>query len=87
MNYPTGVKKSFINNEKIKDYKNRGMNLESDINSTNEYYINKEIAYVYKKPTPIKLVKVDYKKGKIQEFYHLVFPRNKHGHRNSDPDK
>lgn len=69
MNYPTGVKKSFINNEKIKDYKNRGMNLESDINSTNEYYINKEIAYIYKKPTPIKLVKVDYKKGKIQEAY------------------
>ena len=45
------------------------MNLEDDLNSTNNYYIEKEIAYVYKKPTPIKLVKVDYKKGKIEEAY------------------
>lgn len=69
MNYPTGVKKSIINNGKICEHKNRGMNLENDINSTNEYYANKEIAYIYKKPTPIKLVKVDYKKGKIEEAY------------------
>ena len=27
------------------------------------------MAFVYKKPTPIKLVKVDYKKGKIEEAY------------------
>ena len=69
MNYPTGVKKNFINNKKVREYKNLGMNLESDINSTNEYYISKEIAYIYKKPTPIKLVKVDYKKGRIEEAY------------------
>ncbi len=70
MNYPTGIKKALTNNNaKTREYKNLGMNLESDINSTNEYYINKEIAYIYKKPTPIKLVKVDYKKGKIEEAY------------------
>ena len=69
MNYPNGVKKTFINNSNTREYKNLGMNLENDINNTNEYYISKEIAYIYKKPTPIKLVKVDYKKGKIEEAY------------------
>ena len=69
MNYPSGVKKTFINQVKTRSYKNLGMNLESDINSSNVYYVNKEIAYIYKKPTPIKLVKVDYKKGRIDEAY------------------
>ena len=69
MNYPTGVKKKMINNIKTREYKNLGMNLESDINNTNDFYVNKKIAYIYKKPTPIKLVKVDYKKSKIEEAY------------------
>jgi recombination protein U len=69
VNYPSGVKKTFINQVKTRNYKNLGMNLESDINNTNDYYVNKEIAYIYKKPTPIKLVKVDYKNGKIEEAY------------------
>ena len=70
VNYPSGIKKK-TNNIKVpcQNHKNLGMNLESDINSTNEYYIDKEIAYIYKKPTPIKLVKVDYKIGKISEAY------------------
>ncbi len=70
MNYPNGIKKTSNNviSNKI-DYKNRGMNLEDDLNNTNNYYIEKEKAYIYKKPTPIKLVKVDYKKGKITEAY------------------
>ena len=65
-----GIKKEINNKvETRKKYKNLGMNLEADINNTNEYYINKERAYIYKKPTPIKLVKVDYKKGEIKEAY------------------
>lgn len=48
---------------------NRGMSLESDINLANEYYRIHNVAYIYKKPTPIKLVKVDYKKGLIKEAY------------------
>ena len=71
MNYPSGIKKeknTILMNKNIR-YDNRGMNLEKDINSTNEYYIEKKKAYIYKKPTPIKLVKVDYKKGKIEEAY------------------
>ena len=45
------------------------MNLEYDLNITNEYYRTIAKAYIYKKPTPIKLVKVDYKHNKINEAY------------------
>ena len=35
------------------------MNLEEDINLTNEYYLSHDIA-VIQKPTPIQIVKVSY---------------------------
>ena len=69
---------SYIKFNKVKTnsikqgYKNRGMLLENDINLSNEYYRLKDIAYIYKKPTPIKLVKVDYTKNKIEEGYFLT---------------
>lgn len=50
-------------------YANRGMSLESDINETNNYYDLKGIAVIYKKPTPIKVVNVEYPKVKIKEAY------------------
>ena len=50
-------------------YANRGMTLEVDINQTNEYYNLHNIALVYKKPTPIKVVQVEYPKNKIREAY------------------
>ena len=52
-------------------HRNRGMTLESDINETNKYYLLNNIAVIYKKPTPIKVVKVDYKivPAKILEGY------------------
>ena len=62
MNYPKGIKP--INNNIIR-YDNRGMNLESDINVTNQYYIDNKIAYIYKKPTPIQVTKVDYKNNSM----------------------
>lgn len=51
-------------------HNNRGMNLENDINISNQYYIDTKQAFIYKKPTPIKIVKVNYpsktnKTGKI----------------------
>ena len=58
ISYPNGIKKEFIN---AKTYSNRGMNLEADINDTNEYYIYNNIAIIYKKPTPITINKVNYK--------------------------
>ena len=70
MNYPGGIKNKKTVNTKVNiSFKNRGMNLEDDLNNTNNYYIDKGIAYIYKKPTPIKLVKVDKKLGKISEAY------------------
>lgn len=41
-------------------FSNRGMNLENDINLSNEYYLNNDIAVIYKKPTPIQVTKVEY---------------------------
>lgn len=49
---------------------NRGMNLEEDINISNRYYIDKEMAVITKRPTPINVVKVDYSHGaKITDAY------------------
>ena len=57
MNYPKGTVKT---HRKPINYGNRGMGLESDINDTNEYYLNFDIAIIHKKPTPIVISKVDY---------------------------
>lgn len=57
MKYPDGIKKSI---KKDINYGNRGMNLEQDINLTNEYYLINDIAVIHKKPTPITVNKVDY---------------------------
>ena len=58
MKYPNGIKKEYIN---IKSHSNRGMNLENDLNDSNNYYLVNDIAVIYKKPTPITINKVDYK--------------------------
>lgn len=67
MLYPGSVKKEYKRNI---PHKNRGMKLESLINDTNEYYIENDIAIIYKKPTPILVCNVDYKKNKILEGYY-----------------
>ena len=69
VNYPNGtkVKQSYIL------HGNRGMSLEHDINVTNEYYLVHDIAVIYKKPTPITVVKVDFKSrmdAVIKEAYY-----------------
>lgn len=58
MNYPNGITKKNTNHEI--NFGNRGMGLENDLNSTNEYYASIDKAYIYKKPTPIKITKVNY---------------------------
>ena len=58
LNYPNGINKKHTNHEIT--FGNRGMGLESDLNSTNDYYASLDKAYIYKKPTPIKITKVDY---------------------------
>lgn len=57
-----------------KQYTNtRGMNLEKDLNDSNVFYCETERAVVYKKPTPINVVRVQYEKrssAKIVEAYY-----------------
>ena len=72
MRYPGGIKHT--NTKDIKD-DNRGMSLEKELNSANEYYRAIDKAYIYKKPTPIKIVKTDYPsrdKAVIKEAYFTV---------------
>ncbi|MBR3161898.1 MAG: recombination protein U [Bacilli bacterium] len=54
---------------KNNNYANRGMILEKDINISNEYYLINNIALIYKKPTPIKVIRVEYPKNVITEAY------------------
>ena len=72
MNYPN--KKPTNTKQKVASTKSRlGMNLEDDINATNAYYLSEDLAVIYKKPTPIKIVKVDYTRrsaAKIVEAYY-----------------
>ncbi len=58
MNYPGGNKKEEF--KKNINYANRGMDLESLVNESNEYYLEEDIAIVYKKPTPITISEVKY---------------------------
>lgn len=76
MEYNKEISLKDILKAKQTSHNNRGMNLEHDINISNEYYIDTRQAFIYKKPTPIKIVKVDYptktnKTGniKIKEAY------------------
>lgn len=72
MRYPNGIQKDYHN---FTSYGNRGMSLEEDLNLTNEYYREKNIAIIYKKPTPITIHKVDYPSRKdavIKEAYFKI---------------
>lgn len=63
MNYPGQVKKTY---HKPTIYANRGMDLEDELNISNEYYLENDIALIYKKPTPIGVAEVSYsEKGKV----------------------
>lgn len=42
------------------DFSNRGMRFEDAINTSNDYYLNHDMAVIHKKPTPIQIVDVDY---------------------------
>lgn len=72
INYP--IKKETTKNTIIKNNKmTHGMLFESELNSSNEYYRNNGIAIIYKKPTPVQIVKVDYpsrSKARIVEGYY-----------------
>jgi recombination protein U len=79
-NYPNGkryIPKTSVPGVKAKklsnpSFSNRGMTLEEDLNETNEYYRERKIAVIHKKPTPVQIVQVDYPKRSaavIKEAY------------------
>jgi recombination protein U len=53
MNYPNKIKKEY---KKVISHSNRGMDLEDLINLSNTFYLEEDIAVIYKKPTPITIV-------------------------------
>ena len=69
VNYPNGKQNDL---SKTINYAHRGMSLEDDLNATNQYYLDADMAAIYKKPTPIRITKVDYKSrstAKITEAF------------------
>ena len=54
-------------------YGNRGMTLEQEINDSNQYYLEREIAVIHKKPIPIQIVDVDYPKRSAAVIKKSVF--------------
>ena len=69
MKYPN-QKKAII---KTQNYANLGMTLEKDLDLSNSYYLNYNIAVIHKKPTPVQVVNVSYparNKAKITEAYY-----------------
>ena len=56
INYPT---KKISQNRKVNNLANKGMALEEMINRSNEYYKENDIAFITKRPTPIKVLKTD----------------------------
>jgi len=59
-----------LRNSQITFYGNRGMTLEEDINLTNEYYKEKNIALIYKKPIPIKVLRTNETKTRIKDGFY-----------------
>lgn len=65
-NHPSHFSDQYTN------YGKRGMSLEEALNESNVYYETHGLAVVHKKPTPIRIVKVDYPKRSaavIKEAY------------------
>ena len=74
--YPNQMKKIPTKLEKKKrnlKKANLGTDFETKLNNSNNYYLSANIASIYKKPTPIQVVRVDYparNKAKIVEAYY-----------------
>lgn len=67
INYPFNIQNLDENNKTI-SYKNRGLSLEKMINDSNKFYVFINKALIYKKPTPIHIVKTN-KQNTITEAF------------------
>ena len=70
IHYPFGIQIDKTKKEKTNknSFKNRGLSLESLLNEANSYYVNSNKALIYKKPTPIQVVRIN-KENIITEAY------------------
>ena len=62
-----------VTSYKKSTYANRGMFLEHIINDSNTYYLQKDIAVIYKKPTPIKVLNVCFRSKQTTIIDKAVF--------------
>ena len=74
INYPNGKKpvSTMAADARKISASDRGMELEKEINLTNKTYLACDLAVMYKKPTPVTIVHVDYPRrsaAKITEAY------------------
>jgi len=71
VNYPNpSITSNVTHNPKFQSH---GMYFENALNKSNDYYRNTSKAIIYKKPTPIQIVRVDYpkrSKARIIEAYY-----------------
>lgn len=66
--YPNGSRKSFKSKLNISTSANRGIALEEEINATNKYYLDLNVAVIHKKPVPIQVVDVHYPQRSMAEI-------------------
>lgn len=64
MQYPNKIRKEAKQQKIEVSHSNRGMNLEGMLNQSNDYYKERDIALIFKKPTPIGIVDVAYENRK-----------------------
>lgn len=74
MKYPNGAKNqidsNIVNDTKATVFANRGMDFEKSVSLSASYYLEQDLAVIYKRPTPIHVVKVDYAHNfKITDAY------------------
>lgn len=72
ISYPKGAKRP-IPLKHTPTFSSRGMHFEEMINQSNLFYLDRGMAVIHKKPTPIQIVQVDYPKRsavKITEAYY-----------------
>src|SRR5690625_1992216 len=76
MNYPNGMKRNTLTRQNPRTgqgFANRGMTLEEDINITNKYYLETNLAIVHKKPATVQIVNMNYPQrsaaGNTEAYY------------------
>jgi len=62
--------------KKKNNYANRGMGLEEDLEQTNQYYLDNDIAVIYKKPTAVTVKKVTYPQKKYTKIIDGYFTKS-----------